>query len=772
MVRLCSFGFGVGLLLAPLWVSAAQSTITGRLQQKHGDSFSPVQHCTVFASSADRGPLIGEYSDSQGHFRLDIPPDGSITVGTMCPGLRLSAVDGQAIEVSAHPTLPAHDCSSAGLCADLQLVVEPLAVIEGHVVDDNGMPLEAIRVSLRMQAGGSLARIRQATSDDRGYFRFYHLLPGDYELLGVLSGSIYSRRVGAEPLRLSVGAGDVVSTGPVHLPRAAPSMPQAGPSGSARPGGIAEESGHTLDGEIVAKVIDSAGNSVTGAQVILRGISAANQSVTRISGSDAAGRIRFDDLPNGAFRAQVLMAGHSLDPASAHRVELQGDNARGRMELRLFRRPVLAGRVVDEQGEPMPETRIQLFFLATNDGELVVAPGQSTITDDRGTYRTSVARPGRYWVMATHMEASFPLGSAPQSTGTVFYPNSPDLLFAQFADLEFNQPDTRFDITLPPAPRTAITAGLLSGPEGRPCAQCAFSLRRVEGPYEYEWIHGEIGGRLPGFEYRGIPAGDYRILVEDRDNDTPGWWAIEDVTLVEDDPVALAIATQPPVVIPGCVALENPPLGWLAENRELADSVNVQLTPVGEQFFSVQDALTTRVELSPKQLEFKLGPMPPGKFRLEAWVKGTDGYLAGVAQEGRGLASPVLDFSQAGDWTNLDLRVRFDMARPAIRTPAQTSLSDFTMYRVVLVPDRNQNPFGQYVEGFCGPDGACEISPLPPGRYWVIALSHEIARGLDLRDSQDGNRLAAWGRNIDFSPGQNAAVELRPVPEEALEGIY
>ncbi|MCY4598115.1 MAG: hypothetical protein OXC19_25365, partial [Bryobacterales bacterium] len=98
----------------------------------------------------------------------------------------------------------------------------------------------------------------------------------------------------------------------------------------------------------------------------------------------------------------------------------------------------------------------------------------------------------------------------------------------------------------------------------------------------------------------------------------------------------------------------------------------MQLTPVGEQFFSVQDALTTRVELSPKQLEFKLGPMPPGKFRLEAWVKGTDGYLAGVAQEGRGLASPVLDLSQAGDWTNLDLRVRFDMARPTIRTPAQT----------------------------------------------------------------------------------------------------
>ena len=87
------------------------------------------------------------------------------------------------------------------------------------------------------------------------------------------------------------------------------------------------------------------------------------------------------------------------------------------------------------------------------------------------------------------------------------------------------------------------------------------------------------------------------------------------------------------------------------------------------------------------------------------------------------------------------------------------------------MPDRSENPFGHYLEGYCGPDGACEVAPLPPGRYWVIALSHETARGLDLRDPQVRYRLARWGRNIALRPGRNAAVELRSVPEAALEGI-
>jgi hypothetical protein len=402
----------------------------------------------------------------------------------------------------------------------------------------------------------------------------------------------------------------------------------------------------------------------------------------------------------------------------------------------------------------------------------MVSPGLSTTTDDRGSYRISVPEPGRYWVMATHMEASFPLGSAPQATGSVFYPNSPDLLAAQPADLAFDQPETTFDITLPPAPRTELAAGLLAGADGRPCARCAYSLRRVEGAYDYELIGEAISGRLPGFQYRGIPPGHYRIYVEEQEGDSLGWWAIEDVMLAEDRPLALTITTQPQVAVAGRVTLEDPPPGWIAENRERAGAVQVQLTQVGDPFFTMHHAAASRSERSAGESEFTLGPMPPAPFSLQGWVQGTDAYLAGVARQGRGLPAPLLDFSQPGAWTDLELRVRFDMARPVIRIPAQTAVSEtWTMHRIVLVPDPQQNPFGHYMEGYCGPDGVCEVSPLPPGRYWAVVFFQHTGEAIDFQDPQVRNQLARWAREIDITPGENPAIEVKPVPPEVLEGI-
>jgi hypothetical protein len=373
--------------------------------------------------------------------------------------------------------------------------------------------------------------------------------------------------------------------------------------------------------------------------------------------------------------------------------------------------------------------------------------------------------------MATHMETTFPLGSAPRPTGSVFYPNSPDLLGAQPADLAFDQPETTFDITLPPAPRTEIAAGLLSGPGGQPCSRCVYSLRRVEGAYDYELLGDAISGRLPGFEYRGIPPGHYRIFVEDRGQSAVGWWAIEDVILVEDRPLALAIATQPPVTVTGRVTLEEPPIGWLSENRDHAGAIHLQLTQVGDPFFAVYNASATVAELPPEQPEFTLGPLPPGKFRTEVWLQGSDAYMAGVASQGRGLPSAVLDFSQPGSGDSLEIRMRFDMARPVFRIAVATNLNrSWTTHRVVLIPDAVRNPFGSPVEGFCGPDGSCEFSPVPPGRYRGIAFEQRMV-GLDFRDAELRQKLGPWGREVNLTAGENAVIELKLAPQKAFEGL-
>ncbi len=211
MVRSPRFWIVIALALAACAVGSAQSSISGRLLQKRGDALTPLTGCTVMARSIDNGPLVGEYPDSQGRFRLDFPPDSRVTVGTLCPGYRIFAINGR------RTLPPTHDCSAPGPCAELELTLEPLAVIEGYVVDDNGMAVEQITVELR-QNGGPQAQPRQTSTDDRGYFRFYYLPPGEYEVEPTVRRGQYQGFTWAgDTQSVSARAGETVSVGQIRL---------------------------------------------------------------------------------------------------------------------------------------------------------------------------------------------------------------------------------------------------------------------------------------------------------------------------------------------------------------------------------------------------------------------------------------------------------------------------------------------------------------------------------------------------------------------------
>jgi hypothetical protein len=287
----------------------AQSTITGRLLQKRGDTVIPLLDCTVFARSIDNGPLVGEYPDSQGRFRLDFPPDSRVTVGTICPGYQIFEINGR------RTVPPTHDCSTPGPCADVQLTLQPLAVIEGSVVDHNGMPLEQISIQLR-QPGTPRERGRQTVSDDRGYFRFFHLTPGDYELDPIVRGGQHEGFIWeGDPQRLAVGAGDVVSAGQVRLRLVEP-IELTGRIAGLPPG-------------------------TTNVFLSFRG----NNDATHFSFGqnvevDADGRFRMPGLPPGSYQLQVHLP-NATDPATENTAYL------GAVDLR-----TASGEVAFTRSEP------------------------------------------------------------------------------------------------------------------------------------------------------------------------------------------------------------------------------------------------------------------------------------------------------------------------------------------------------------------------------------------------------------------------------------
>jgi hypothetical protein len=206
-------------LLAAAFVQAlgAQALIDGRLLERRGDKLTPVSHCTVFATSIDRGPLVGEFPDEQGRFLLDLPPDARVNVGIICPEYFISTINGRAT-----PPLT-HDCSQPGPCASIEMVLEPLAVVEGRVVSPWGEPVEGIGVELRMP-GNPRGRRLMVSSDDRGNFRIGGVRPGRYDLAPIVPRQIDGGlRWEGRPQRVELSAGDVVSGLQVGLELVEPS---------------------------------------------------------------------------------------------------------------------------------------------------------------------------------------------------------------------------------------------------------------------------------------------------------------------------------------------------------------------------------------------------------------------------------------------------------------------------------------------------------------------------------------------------------------------
>ena len=525
------------------------------------------------------------------------------------------------------------------------------------------------------------------------------------------------------------------------------------------------------DGVITVRVKDSQGRPLPGAWVTLRGHTRDEtpQEISRHSAANAGGQVRFDKLPNGSYGLGAPMAGRSLAQGMQGHVLLDGAEAGGEVELILRRRPVLTGRVVDQRGTPMYNAKVKSLRLVANDGVESIVIGRELTTDDRGVYRTTLEEPGAYWLMASHMETPFPRGSAPQPTGIAFYPNSPDLLTANAVEMAFDQPEASFDITLPAAPNTNLNAYVFSGPLGSPCTTCRYSLRLVAGPHSFELIGGGSGEQAK-FGYRGIPAGLYRIYVQDNEGHA-GWWASSEVTVPEGRRVEVAISTGPPVMVAGKVTLENPPVEALREYRDRKDAITVRLDEVGSHFFAVQGS-NRRAELALDQSEIDLGLLPPEKFRLVVRVEGGGGYLAAVSRGGRDLASPILDFAEPGGWADLEIRIRFDLAEPEIHVRADGFISkERATHRLVLVPDAEENPFGQYYDTNCPAGERCFGAMLPPGRYWAIVLPEASRGNLDLRDPKLRARFEAWGTDLELSPGKNPPVELVPMTAEVLRGL-
>lgn len=149
--------------------------------------------------------------------------------------------------------------------------------------------------------------------------------------------------------------------------------------------------------------LDGSASAVRRAQVTLGGGGGRGRSAV----TNDEGRFSFGALPAGRYTLNVSKPGFASIAYGAKKpgrqgtpIQLTDGQALTNAHIRLPRGSVITGVVVDDFGEPSPNTQVRAFRSVIQNGERTVVSAGNAQTDDRGIYRMFQLLPGDYLVSA------------------------------------------------------------------------------------------------------------------------------------------------------------------------------------------------------------------------------------------------------------------------------------------------------------------------------------------------------------------------------------
>ena len=360
------------------------------------------------------------------------------------------------------------------------------------------------------------------------------------------------------------------------------------------------QSGGVVSGRVVST---AHGEAVAGATVTLRGLDE-GPAQTYITETAADGRFSIANMAPGTYEPRPSKTGfeqrtpdHFATAKDFPPVTVEAGKAATPIELHLIPDGVIAGRVIDNDGDPVRRASVEVQQYGYAGGKKQLRTLRGGQTDDRGEYRLYHLPPGKYWLhvqpstrrnqpqpqlqmrqLAGSVQMQNQMQNMPPQTGlaAAYYPGSPEVTHATELQVAPGAELDGIDVRLTPerlysirgrVPREGNQGGFsvfaqsLSPPVGR---NNGFPMRMENDQYEIS----------------GIPPGKYAVIGQQFPNqprpgpqviDTPRQYARQMVEIVDRDVENIDLSFEPGATIKGIVKAEG--------SASAKDVANVSLTP-------------------------------------------------------------------------------------------------------------------------------------------------------------------------------------------------
>ncbi len=332
-----------------------------------------------------------------------------------------------------------------------------------------------------------------------------------------------------------------------------------------------------VDGTVSNKLT---GAPVKGAHVIyVRTGSEANQQSPISSDTDASGHFSLQLVP-GAYRLWVERNGYArqiygaLSPAGeGSPLTLAPGQQIHDVALQVVPLGAIAGRVLDEDGEPIQGVGIQVLrFNYSNGHRQLISIGGAT-ANDRGEYRVYGLPAGRYLLLASlpngpmsrPMETTALVPEVQDPYSSLYYPGVSDVDFASPVSLGEGNELADMDFHLRKVRAITLRGRLVGAMDKISSSQIQVILAHNEnGVASYiDRVPGVVDTNTGRFEIRGVSPGSYFIVASQLTNPPSGGRTPIEISPTT-APEQVSVPLSPAFDISGTVELEGAPHGSLS----------------------------------------------------------------------------------------------------------------------------------------------------------------------------------------------------------------
>jgi hypothetical protein len=365
----------------------------------------------------------------------------------------------------------------------------------------------------------------------------------------------------------SLAHAQATAPGQTIQPPPSPAAPQRMPARPLRPGETPPKGTAVLKGQVLTA---GSGTPVRRAQVRASSMEGRGGGVTN---TDAEGRYEIKELPAGRYSIMATKGGlvpgqygqrRPGDPGTP--IDLSDGQTADKVNFVLSRGSVIAGRVVDDGGEPVSGTQVAAmryqFMSGTRRLMQGGGEGSSDRTDDQGNFRLFGLPPGDYYVTASNrnMMMMMPGMNSTETDGyaPTYYPGTPNVSEASRITVKAGQEMTGANFAMVIA-RMARVRGRAINSSGAPVGQAMLMLAPADPGMGLgmNLMNAMVAGD-GSFQFANVPPGRYTLNVRPQGMATAtSESATLAVTVGNDDIDNLIVTTSVGAVARGVVMTDD-----------------------------------------------------------------------------------------------------------------------------------------------------------------------------------------------------------------------